>query len=540
MAWLVWLWALSGCGSSAGPDHADAGRGLDAATMDAAQSDARTATDAVEPRDAGPPRRVLFVGNSYTYFNDMPQVVRAIGEASGAPLEPEAITVGGATLADHWMTTGARERIAAGGLDFVVLQGQSVEPVFTPESFDTHAELFASALREAGAEGVWFASWGRRDVGAEPRTLMELIEERYEAAAAHNGDAVARVGAAWEIAMIAMPEVELFAPDGSHPSAAGSLLTSCVIFQALTGIAPRLPDPPPLGIAPDVARELCAIADEGVPCGPEESLCDGACIAWSADDCGGCGIACAEGDPCRLGVCGCPSGLTGCDGICTNVRSDARHCGACDASCALGAVCESGACACPPHHVLEVLDIAALTAFDASCDSWDDAGTLGCNAAGHAYCAAVGDTLDCFTSGLGPPSGHAPMPRALACVNGDVRTTTYTELATLVPACDGVTERLGADCTTAIHRYCAGLGAVSGFGPHASAGDSVTVTCISAATVVHTTMDTLYPFASRCIADAATCSIAAWNYCQSLGYTSGFGPVEATGTGVDVVCLSGP
>ncbi len=87
--------------------------GADAGAMDASTDpDGGAATvDAGPPPDAGPPLRVLFAGNSYTYYNDMPAVVAELGAATGAPIEVDAVTMGGATLRDHWMSTGARERV---------------------------------------------------------------------------------------------------------------------------------------------------------------------------------------------------------------------------------------------------------------------------------------------------------------------------------------------------------------------------------------------------------------------------------------------
>jgi len=543
---LVPVLVLAGCGVSAAPGDGSPSAGPDAASMDGGTPGRDgSAPDVSAAPDAGPPVRVLFVGNSYTYFNDLPGVVRDLGGATpGVGIEVDSVTAGGARLADHWSSTGARERIRMEGFDAVVLQGQSLEAVSTPDDFDLHAERFAGELRDAGAAGVWFATWARRDVEADPLVLMEWIEERYQAAAAHNGDAVARVGAAWEIALLELPDVTLFAPDRSHPSPEGTLLASCVIFEALTGLAPELPEPPPLGLSADVAGPLCAIADEGVPCDPAESLCDEACVAWDTDDCGGCGVACAEGDPCRDGICGCPDGLTGCDERCTRLMTDEMNCGACGEACALGSVCEDGACACPSSGRIDLFgELPMLTSFDPGCDAWGDAGTPACNAAAHGYCEAVGagDGLDCFTTGLGPPSGHAPMPRVVMCVDGDVRTTTYTELQTFVPSCDGVGERIGPNCATAIHRYCADAGAVSGVGPIGDGGgDPVTVTCLEDATVVPTTMGELAGFASRCTADPVTCSVAAWSYCESLGHAAGFGPVETSGSDVDVVCVDDP
>lgn len=150
---------------------------------------------------------------------------------------------------------------------------------------------------------------------------------------------------------------------------------------------------------------------------------------------------------------------------------------------------------------------------------------------------------DCFNSGLAPPSGHAATwnsptwRRALACVAGDVRATTDTELQAVVPACDGIAERGGQACATAISRDCASVGAVSGFGAVESAGDEVTVTCVTNATRVSTTLEQLSAFVSRCVPDPVTCSLAAWGLCETTGHAGGFGPVEVAGLDLEVVCL---
>jgi hypothetical protein len=279
----------------------DDGGGTDASAPDAsapdASIDASAPPDAGAPEDAGPPRRVLFVGNSYTYVNDLPAVVTALGAATpGAAVTTETIAVGGATLYDHWVSTGARERIEAGGLDTVVMQGQSLEALGGKSGFEPTAAMFSGAIRDAGADGVWFATWARRAGDPsfpDPDRMTREIEYAYRRAADLDGDGLARVGLAWQIALAEIPGVVLHDADGSHPSPAGTLLAACVILQAITGQTPRVPDPPPLGVPPETASALCAIASRvpGEPpsCPGTQRLCDGACVEvqWDAAHCGG-------------------------------------------------------------------------------------------------------------------------------------------------------------------------------------------------------------------------------------------------------------
>jgi hypothetical protein len=539
------LFALGACGDAQPPVDArspdatasDGGAPTDAPTMDAAGG---PRLDAGEVPDSDVPLRVLFVGNSYTYVNDLPAVVRALGDATpGAAVEVESVVEGGARLSDHWTTTGARERIAAGGFGAVVLQGQSVEPLTSTEDFQLHAQRLADAVHDAGARPVWYATWARRggdpfydrlESGGYPSAMRDRLETQYETAAARHGDVVARVGKAWDRPIPGLPpDVVLHAEDGSHPTAEGTLLAACVLLRAITGTLPRVPDPPPLGITRETAEALCAVVPH-VVCDGTLWSCDGACVSleWDRANCGACGVTCPGTLPCDVGECGCPIGLTACSDACVDVRTDPENCGACGTSCdASGMPCYDGTCACPSIARRDA-DFRALSARRPGCINWRSAE---CGEAVHEECAEH----ECFDSGFGP------VPGAIMCVAGGVTRTTYTELATLVAACDGATERSGLDCSSAIHRHCVSTGAASGFGPVASLGDDVTVTCLESATLLRTDYATLASTFPMCDGTATRggpqCNTASWLYCASMGHAGGFGPVEVSGTDVDVVCV---
>src|SRR5687767_8904618 len=89
---------LVGCGDGGVVGGDDAGPAADAGPA----IDSGPPIDTGPRVDAGPPPtvRALFVGNSYTFFNELPTVVREIGAASGVNLEVEMIAPGGARLAD--------------------------------------------------------------------------------------------------------------------------------------------------------------------------------------------------------------------------------------------------------------------------------------------------------------------------------------------------------------------------------------------------------------------------------------------------------
>jgi hypothetical protein len=218
------------------------------ATPDAAHDIARDGS-----ADGGRALRVLFVGNSYTSVNDLPSIlVRMAARARPAvTMTAESVLVGGATLRTHWESSGAQGRLRGEPWDAVVLQGQSVEPLWQPEVFAAHADRFGALARERDVRPLWFATWARRadsDVYAERWSggavdaMTVALERGYASARARNGGALARVGEAWRRSLAMRPSLTLHDGDGSHPTIAGSYLAACVLYLALVG--EPLPDAP--------------------------------------------------------------------------------------------------------------------------------------------------------------------------------------------------------------------------------------------------------------------------------------------------------
>lgn len=182
--------------------------------------------------------RVLFVGNSYTYGNNLPHIVTLISEKTPVKLVTRKSVIGGAHLWEHW--NGSRELntkklIAEGDFDIVVLQDYSMSAINTPDSTYKYVELFANYNRDHGAKTFLFNTWARKKV---PQYQSE-IDEVYLKAALANKVTRVPVGPAWELAQELRPSLELFTSDGSHPNSLGTLLTACVFVKAITGSLPE-------------------------------------------------------------------------------------------------------------------------------------------------------------------------------------------------------------------------------------------------------------------------------------------------------------
>lgn len=194
-------------------------------------------------------KKVLFVGNSYTYVNNLPQMIQQLGESSGCRMEFEQVTPGGATFSQHCNTSGAMESIGRGGWDAVVLQAQSQEPSFPWSQFTAETYPYACQLADAVYEKnecpevVFYMTWGRKngdtdnapyfDSLATYEGMDDLLCARYTYMAQQNKATVSPVGKVWRRLREEHGEIELYQSDASHPSLAGSYAAACTFYTIL-------------------------------------------------------------------------------------------------------------------------------------------------------------------------------------------------------------------------------------------------------------------------------------------------------------------
>ena len=187
---------------------------------------------AVQPASPGP-LRLLFIGNSLTYTNDLPALVAALGRANGRAVLYEQVAGPNLALEDHWQQGEARHAIARGVWDVVVLQQG---PSALPESrtqLVSYARRFATEIRKAGATPALLMVWPSR----ARRGDFPGVSRSYTAAADAVEGILLPVGEAWREAWRRESRLPLYGPDGFHPSALGTHLAALVIYEALTGQA---------------------------------------------------------------------------------------------------------------------------------------------------------------------------------------------------------------------------------------------------------------------------------------------------------------
>ena len=181
--------------------------------------------------------KVLFVGNSYTYVQNLPQVVSIISDSTKTKLLTRKSTVGGAYLSEHWYGKRGlktKEIITKGKFDLVILQENSMGTIQQPDSTIKYAKLLCQLIKASGAKPCLYMTWAREKV---PQ-YQDEITNAYSKIAKENGAILVPVGKAWQLAMKLRPTINLYDPDGSHPSGLGAILSAYVFVGALTGEVP--------------------------------------------------------------------------------------------------------------------------------------------------------------------------------------------------------------------------------------------------------------------------------------------------------------
>jgi hypothetical protein len=207
-----------------------------------------------------PPTRILFIGNSLTYANDLPAMVCAMANAAGKRAVCESIAKPDYGLEEHWNEKSA-QRVIARGWDVVVLQQG---PSALPESrrlLIQYARRFDEEIRKSGARTAVYMVWPSR----ARRGDFPGVSQSYTAAAAAVKGLLLPAGDAWRAAWALDGQLPLYGPDGFHPSPSGTYLAALVAYQQMFGEpAPVTPVPPEAQASAAVLRRAAQEAIAGL------------------------------------------------------------------------------------------------------------------------------------------------------------------------------------------------------------------------------------------------------------------------------------
>jgi hypothetical protein len=224
--------------------------------------------------------KILLIGNSYTYYHEMPTAIRTIASTQNLKWSCTRVCPGGYSFTQHLQNKETVAAIQKGGWDYVILQEHSLAPARATEEVTQTVYPAASSLdsmihvHSPKAKVVFYMTWGRKDgyeyewngakyslinsyEGMQQRLITSYLEMAYM-----NRAWCAPVGMAWQRVRKERPGYILYTPDRSHPSVLGSYLAANVIFTVI--YQRRYQTDFTMGIPPEQAEYIQQTAQQTV------------------------------------------------------------------------------------------------------------------------------------------------------------------------------------------------------------------------------------------------------------------------------------
>jgi PKD repeat protein len=192
---------------------------------------------------------VLFIGNSYTNANNLPQMVSELALSFGDTLNFESSIAGGATFSSHSTNINTLNKISQNPWDYVVLQAQSQEPSFSPNQVANDVFPYAQILIDSiesnstCTEPILFMTWGRK-YGDQQNCqfyppictylgMQQRLRQSYLDMTINHNATCSPVGICWKESIAQDSTLNLFSSDNSHPSIYGSYLAACTFYSTI-------------------------------------------------------------------------------------------------------------------------------------------------------------------------------------------------------------------------------------------------------------------------------------------------------------------
>jgi hypothetical protein len=217
---------------------------------------------------------VYFIGNSYTYVNDLPHMVAAVAASdtvTPVDIETRMVAVAGSTLDQLWNIQEAHDTLHSRDWDYVVLQENSTQTLLEEwvHVMFTAMTHWNEEIRTAGAKPVIYETWARQPGSdwydpdkypglsfGNPTYMQDRVDKITNNLAAMIEAPVVPVGDYWAACRDKPGMPDLYNPDGTHPSLAGDYLIALLFYRALTGHTIANVSYTPSGISGDQVQLL--------------------------------------------------------------------------------------------------------------------------------------------------------------------------------------------------------------------------------------------------------------------------------------------
>lgn len=190
-------------------------------------------------------KRILFIGNSYTYRNNMPLLFEKIAQSKGKSVEVCAVTTGRFNFFKHAHSMKVIESLKNEKWDVIILQGSSRDMLrdssfFNHKTYPAVSKLMSYIQKfQKSSQTYFYMTWPyrngvRKDMRfSNPDTMLLAVENGYNILSAKYQVPIIPVGKVFRSFYKNNPQIDLYVRDNSHPSFYGSYLVACTMYEAI-------------------------------------------------------------------------------------------------------------------------------------------------------------------------------------------------------------------------------------------------------------------------------------------------------------------
>jgi len=193
--------------------------------------------------------KILFIGNSYTYYNDLPKIFKELADNNEKEVQVDSVTKGGRKLYEN-LSDGDEKRLIIDDLlsknkyDILFLQEQSYLPLVDREAFEKGV---SGLIKLVGAKrNILYATWGRKSGSPllEEKCWTSIgmaleLDAVYCKVAEKFCTEVSHAGLCFKTISEEYPETDLYIPDCSHSSYIGSCVAAIAHYKTVFGEMPK-------------------------------------------------------------------------------------------------------------------------------------------------------------------------------------------------------------------------------------------------------------------------------------------------------------
>lgn len=172
---------------------------------------------------------ILFIGNSLTYFNDLPILVQERVEALGNEVEIKMVAYPNYAIVDHWADGEVQQLISSKKYDFVIIQQGPSSQSEGRQMLIESGKLYSDLCKQNDADLCYFMVWP----SINNYNTFDGVIKNHTDAAAMNNSILLPVGEVWKAYIDSTNSFEYYGPDGFHPSVKGSEVAADVIVERL-------------------------------------------------------------------------------------------------------------------------------------------------------------------------------------------------------------------------------------------------------------------------------------------------------------------